>query len=165
MSVDTLGFPNRRVTTVEVLGFIRATYDKGATLEPLHVVLYDDYSLAKGGVIHFKFTEEESRLLWIFPHPEDSKGYPDVPHPKAPYTVFNFGKWGHSEEIMANLLAAVGGGYVVPSDWNIDEYYYVEPDPTAFEKYYEEIPHIVTMADIKKAFGENAILDLGVGGK
>lgn len=165
MSVDTLGFPNRRVTTVEVLGFIRATYDKKATLKPLSVALYEDYSLAKGGIICFNFNKEEARLLWIFPYQEDSERYYDVPHPKAPYTVFNFGKWGHSEEIMANVLAAVGGGYVVPSDYNTDEYYYVEPDPTAFEKYYEEIPHIVTMADIKKAFGENAILDLGVSGK
>lgn len=157
MSVDTLGFPRRRVTPQEVLGFIRATYDKEAKLEPL---VSSSSTIDKEGVVYFKFSEAEQRALWIFFHRAGSEDGYDVPHPKAPYTVFDLGYWGHSVEIVSELLAATGGGYIMPQDCDSDIYRYIEPSPNAYETYKDEIPRIVTMEDIKKAFGENIILNL-----
>lgn len=161
MSVDTLGFPRRRATPQEVLGFIRATYDKEAKLKPL---IGNSSTISEEGVVYFKFSEAEQRALWIFFHRAASEDGYDVPHPKAPYTVFNLCYWGHSVEIISELLAATGGGYVIPQDRSPGERYFVEPKPDAYETYKDEIPRIITIEDIKKAFGDNIILDLK-GGK
>lgn len=157
MGVDTLGFPRRRIAPQEVLGFIRATYDKEAKLEPL---VGNSSTIDKEGVIYFKLSEAEHRALWIFFHRAGSEDGYDVPHPKAPYTVFNIGYWGHAIEIISESLAATGGGYIIPQDCDSEEYHYIEPSPNAYETYKDEIPRIITMEDIKKAFGDNIILDL-----
>lgn len=155
MSVDTLGVPLRNVTPAEVLGVVRTLFDKNAELAPLP----SDRSMAKKGYVEFNYQPDGRRMLWVFVQDYDD-GYIECPAPPLPRTYLDFGMWGHSEEIMTKVLAALGGGYVVPSDSDSETYYKVEGDLGAVERYKKEMPRIVTMADIKEVFGDNIILDL-----
>ena len=155
MSVDTLGVPLRNVTPAEVLGVVRTLFDKNAELAPLS----SDRSIAKKGHVKFNYQPDGRRILWVFVQNHDD-GYIECPALPLPRTYLNFGMWGHSEEIMTKVLAALGGGYVVPSDSDPETYYKVDGDLGAVERYKKEMPRIVTMADIKEVFGDNIILDL-----
>lgn len=158
MSVDTLGVPLRNVTPAEVLGVVRTLFDKNAELTPLS----SDRSIAKEGHVDFNYQPDGRRMLWVFVQNYDD-GYIECPALPLPRTYLNFGMWGHSEEIMTKVLAALGGGYVVPSDSDSETYYKVEGNLGVVERYKKEMPRIVTMADIKEVFGDNIILDLKEG--
>ena len=159
MSVDTLGVPLRNVTPAEVLGVVRTLFDKNAEL----AALSSSNDITKAGHVGFNYQPDGRRMLWVFFHEYDD-GYIRCPAPPIPHVVLNFGMWGHSEELMKKVLAALGGGYVIPSDSDTDTYYKVEGNPEVIERCKDEIPRIITMEDIKKAFGDNIILDLK-GGK
>ena len=158
MSVDTLGVPLRNVTPAEVLGVVRTLFDKNARLSPAGL----EKNVDKTGAVSFHHPEDGFRILWVFFHTYDD-GYIECPAPPLPRTYLNFGMWGHSEEIMTKVLAALGGGYVVPSDSDPETYYKVEGDLGVVECYKKEMPRIVTIADIKEAFGDNIVLDLKEG--
>lgn len=155
MSVETLGVPLRNVTPAEVFEVVRTLFDKNAELAPLSSCR----SIAKEGHVDFNYQPDGRRMLWVFVQ-NYNDGYIECPAPPLPRTYLNFGMWGHSEEIMTKVLAALGGGYVIPSDSDTDTYYKVEGNPEVIERCKDEIPRIITMEDIKKAFGDNIILDL-----
>lgn len=177
MGCDTHGKIKGYVRHEEIFNFIRQKYDKDATCEvrkktycPISECNWkyrvnehsEDnknwYSLC--GSICFKYKGEERRLFYVYDNLNSFEnleyysehGLEDLV--KAETTYISLGYWGNSVEIIKEIVAQFGGGWVDENDCDDEVYYPIENNVDGNIK-----PVIyVTMEDIYEKFGGVVII-------
>jgi hypothetical protein len=177
MGVDTHGKIKGFIKHEEILNFIRQKWDTNATHNvqkklngPISGVTWE-YKMNEhsednenwyyvSGFIRFDYLEEERMLFYMYDnvnHLEnmdyyEPKGLSDMV--KAETTYLSLGCWGSSVDIIKELVAHFGGGWVDDNDCDEVPYYTVE------SKQDENINPVkyVSMEEIRKVFGDNVII-------
>ena len=178
MGCDTHGKIKGYTRPEEILNFIRQKYDKNATMSitkknvcPLSTY-HGKYKLNAhsedrinsyniSGRIDFIYKEEDRSIFYdycnvnLFENLEYYSNYGLEDMVKSETTHLSLGHWGSSVEIMKEIVAQFGGGWVDENDGDDRQYEPVEVDVDG-----SIVPVIhVTMADIYEKFGGIVIID------
>ena len=149
MGCDTNGKIKGYVSAEEILNFIRQKYDPNAKsyvtrdrTYPINEVTWkykfnehskdNDYWYTEDGYITFTYKDEQRQLFYVYSNINsfenedyyENLGLLDMV--KAETTSLSLGCWGSSVEIITELVAQFGGGWVDNNDCDSEEYYPVE---------------------------------------
>lgn len=177
MSVDTCGKIKGFVRHEEILNFIKQKWDKNArdnvekrincpisecdweyTINEHSEDNKNWYSIH--GFICFKYNDEDRMLFYNY---NNLNNYENLEYyskyglqeiVKAETTTINLGYWGSSVEIIKELVAYFGGGWIDENDCDDEEYYPIELNNDGSIKPVQ----YVTMNDIYEKFGGVVII-------
>lgn len=105
MGVDTYGIIAKDIKVEDVFQYIKYKYDTQA-------ILTDGF---KCNTIYFNYNKIEERQLWIFKNTDKTftlEGFGELTVSEGRNTTFDLGYWGHSVEIINDLVSHFGGGFV-----------------------------------------------------
>lgn len=177
MSVDTHGKIKGFIRHEEILNFIKQKWDKNARSDiekrinhPISEckwnIKVNEHSednenwYTIGGFIRFKYNGEDRMMFYMYEninHLENVRYY--VNHglkdmALSETTYLSLGCWGSSVEIIKEIVAHFGGGWIDENDCDDKEYYPVEMNPDGSVKPVQ----YVTMNDIYKKFGSIVVI-------
>lgn len=178
MGCDTHGKIKGYVRHEEIFNFIRQKYDENAAMSIKKKIVYS-LSGCKGeyrlnahsedhanwydicGRIDFRYKEEDRSLFYsysnvnFFENLEYYSEYRLEDMVKSETTYLSLGYWGSSVEIIKEIVAQFGGGWIDKNDCDDQPY---EPVEVNSDSSIKPVIH-VTMEDIYKQFGGVVIID------
>lgn len=179
MGCDTHGKIKGYVRHEEIFNFIRQKYDENATMSIKKEIVCalskyndDEYELNAHsedkenwydiyGRIGFKYKEENRSLFYsysnvnFFENLDYYSEYRLEDMVKSETTYLSLGYWGSSVEIIKEIVAQFGGGWIDQNDCDDQQY---EPVEVNADGSIKPVIH-ATMEDIYKKFGGIVIID------
>jgi len=177
MGCDTHGKIKGFVRHEDILNFIRQKYDKDAKSNINRRIMFpiskctwkykinehsesNENDYIDQGVICFKYNNEDRMLMYCYDnlnHYENLKYYSKrglTELVESETTFISLGYWGSSVEIIKEIVAHFGGGWIDDNDCDDKEYYPVNANVDESI----ESARYVTMEEIRKVFGNNIII-------
>ncbi len=177
MGVDTYGKIKGYAKPEGIFNFIKQKYDKNAKYNikrqivvPIEKVTWEHtfnehsednknwYDIR--GAISFNYKNEARMLSYYYAnvnHLENLNYYSELgleDMVRAETTHIGLGKWGHSVEIVKEIVAHFGGGWIDEDDCDDVPYYPINANE---DKSVVPIRY-VTMDEIREKFGENIVI-------
>lgn len=177
MGIDTHGRIKGFVAHEEILNFIRQKYDKNARSDVKRQKVKNiadvtwkhtmnehsednEHWYDISGFIIFKYHEEDRMLFYMYSnvnHLENEEYYEErnlIDMVLAETTYLSLRCWGSSVEIIKEIVAQFGGGWIDENDCDEETYYPIEVNEDKTIK-----PVIrVTMAEINEKFGGTVVI-------
>ena len=177
MGCDTHGKIKGYVKHEDILNFIRQKYDRNAKADVNRRIMFpisectwkykinehsesNENDYIDQGVICFKYNNEDRMLMYCYDnlnHYENLEYYSKCGLSElveSETTFISLGCWGSSVEIIKEIVAHFGGGWVDDNDCDDKEYY---PINANVDGNIEPVRY-VTMEEIRKVFGNNVVI-------
>ena len=177
MSVDTLGKIRGFAKHEDILNFIRQKWDKNAKSSIKREIICpvsecnwehkinehsddnENWYIISGSIV-FEYNNEKRMLFYVYNnvnHYENLEFYSkhnlrDMVETET--THISLGHWGNSVEIIKEIVAHFGGGWIDEDDCDDKEYYPIRTNPDGSIKPVQ----YVTMEDIYEKFGSVVVI-------